>query len=84
MTGETIRDLLEPLIGKSGSIFMVVSRTGPIGFASAENKKLTSVQIRPDGLLRIERETGWVVLDPADVMAVVWNSDTEASPGQFL
>ena len=84
MTGETIRDLLEPLIGKSGSIFMVVSRTGPIGFASGENKKLTSVQIRPDGLLRIERETGWVVLDPSDVMAVVWNSDTESSPGQFL
>ena len=84
MTGETIRDLLEPLIGKSGSIFMVVSRTGPIGFASAENKKLTSVQIRPDGLLRIERETGWVVLDPSDVMAVVWNSDNESSPGQFL
>jgi hypothetical protein len=84
MTGETIRDLLEPLIGKSGSIFMVVNRTGPIGFASAENKKLTSVEIRPDGLLRIERETGWVVLDPADVMAVVWNSDTESSPGQFL
>ena len=84
MTGETIRDLLEPLIGKSGSIFMVVNRTGPIGFASAENKKLTSVEIRPDGLLRIERETGWVVLDPADVMAVVWNSDTESSTGQFL
>jgi hypothetical protein len=84
MTGETIRDLLEPLIGKSGSIFMVVNRTGPIGFASAENKKLTSVEIRADGLLRIERETGWVVLDPADVMAVVWNSDTESSPGQFL
>lgn len=84
MTGETIRDLLEPLIGKSGSIFMVVNRTGPIGFASAENKKLTSLEIRPDGLLRIERETGWVVLDPADVMAVVWNSDTESSPGQFL
>ena len=39
MTAETIRDLLEPLIGKSGSIFMVVSRIGPIGFATAENKK---------------------------------------------
>ena len=84
MTGETIRDVLEPLIGKSGSIFMVVNRTGPIGFASAANKKLTSVEIRPDGLIRIERETGWVVLDPTDVMAVVWNSDTESSPGQFL
>jgi hypothetical protein len=84
MTGETMRDLLEPLIGKSGSIFMVVNRTGPIGFATAEQKKLTGVEIRPDGLIRIERETGWAVIDPSDIVAVVWNSDTEASPGQFL
>jgi hypothetical protein len=84
MTGETIRDLLEPLIGKSGSIFMVVSRIGPIGFATAANKKLTSVEIRPDGLVRIERETGWAVIDPAEIVAVVWNGDTETSPGQFL
>lgn len=84
MTGETMRDLLEPLIGKSGSIFMVVNRTGPIGFATAEQRKLTAVEIRPDGLVRIERETGWAVIDPTDVVAVVWNSDTESSPGQFL
>ena len=49
MTAETIRDLLEPLVGKSGSIFIVVNRIGPIGFATTEHKKLTSVEIRPDG-----------------------------------
>jgi hypothetical protein len=70
MTGETIRDLLDPLIGKRGSIYMVVSRTGPIGFATGDNKKLTGVEIRPDGLIRLER--------------VVWNGDAESSPGQFL
>jgi hypothetical protein len=84
VTAETIRDLIEPLIGRSGSIFMIVSRTGPIGFATAENKKLTGVEIRPDGLLRLDRENGWAVLDPSDVMAVVWNGDPESSPGQFL
>jgi hypothetical protein len=84
MTGEMIRDLLNPLIGKRGSIFMVVSRTGPIGFATADTKKLTAVQIRPDGLVRLERESGWAVIDPSDVMAVVWNDDTDSSPGQFL
>ena len=84
MTGEMIRDLLDPLIGKRGSIFMVVSRTGPIGFATGENKKLTGVEIRPDGLLRLERESGWAVIDPSDVMAVVWNGDAESSPCQFL
>ena len=84
MTDETIRDLLDPLIGKRGSIFMVVSRTGPIGFATGENKKLTGVEIRPDGLIRLERESGWAVIDPSDVMAVVWNGDAESTPGQFL
>jgi hypothetical protein len=84
MTGETLRDLLNPLIGKRGSIYMVVSRTGPIGFATGENKKLTGVEIRPDGLVRLERESGWAVIDPSDVMAVVWNGDAESSPGQFL
>ena len=84
MTGETIRDLLDPLIGKRGSIFMVVSRTGPIGFATADNKRLTGVEIRPDGLIRLERESGWAVIDPTDVMAVVWNGDTDSSVGQFL
>ena len=84
MTAETIRDLLQPLIGKSGSIFMVVSRTGPIGFATGVNKKLIGVEIRADGLIRLERESGWAILDPADIVAVVWNGDTESSPGQFL
>jgi hypothetical protein len=84
MTGETIRDLLKPLIGKSGSLFMVVSRTGQVGFTTAENKKLTGVEVRPDGLVRLQRETGWAVIDPGEVVAVVWNSDTETSPGQFL
>ena len=79
MTGETIRDLLKPLIGKSGSISMVVSRTGHIGFVTSGNKKLTSVELRPDGLLRLERETGWAVIDPEGVVAVVWDSEPESS-----
>ena len=84
MTGETLRQLLEPLIGKSGSISMVVSRIGHIGFITSENKKLTGVELRPDGLLRLERETGWAVIDPEGVVAVAWDSEPEASAGQFL
>jgi hypothetical protein len=84
MTGETIRDLLKPLIGKSGSISMVVSKTGQIGFVTSGNKKLTGVELRPDGLLRLERETGWAVIDPERVVAVVWDSEPESSAGQFL
>ena len=84
MTGETVRDLLKPLIGKSGSMSMVVSRVGHIGFAVSEHKKLTSVEVRPDGMVRLERESGWAVIDPAEVVAIVWNGDAENSPGQFL
>jgi len=84
VTGETIRDLLTPVIGKSGSISMVVSRTGQIGFATGETRKLTGVEVRPDGLVRLERETGWTVIDPAEVVAVAWNGEIESSPGQFL
>jgi hypothetical protein len=84
MTGETVQDLIRPLVGKSGSLSMVISRVGPIGFAVAEHKKLTGVEVRPDGMVRLERETGWAVIDPAEVVAVVWNGDADNSPGQFL
>jgi hypothetical protein len=84
VTGETLCDLLKPLIGKSGSISMLVSRIGQISFAAAGNKKLTGVQVRPDGLVGLDRESGWSVIDPGTVVAVVWTDDTENSPGQFL
>lgn len=84
MTGETMRALLEPLIGKSGVISMLVSRIGSVAFPVAENKKLTGVEVRPDGLVQLRRQTGWAVIDPNEVVAVVWNDDSDNSPGQFL
>jgi hypothetical protein len=84
MTGEAICELLTPLIGKPGSISIVVSEVGQVGFGRGESKKLISVEVRPDGLVRLERETGWTVLDPGAVVAVVWNGESESSPGQFL
>ena len=84
MTGEMIGSLLRPLIGKSGTIFMVVSRSGQIGFTTDHNKKLTGVEVLQDGMVRLVRETGWAVIDPAEIVAVVWNDDRESSLGQFL
>jgi hypothetical protein len=84
MTGETMRDLLKPLIGKSGSIAMLIDTVGPVTLPTAENKKLTGVELRPDGLVQLDRETGWAVIDPDKVVAVVWNGDPDNSPGQFL
>ena len=45
---------------------------------------MTGVEVRPDGLVGLERETGWTVIDPDEVVAVAWRSDTEPSEGQFL
>lgn len=84
MTGETIRDLLEPVIGKSGAIYLAVSNIGQVGLAINENSKLTGVEVRPDGLVGLERETGWTVINPSEVMAVAWRSDAEQSERQFL
>ena len=53
---------------------MVVSRTGHVGFVTTENEKLTSVEVRPDSLVRLESETGWAVIDPGEVVAVAWDS----------
>jgi hypothetical protein len=85
MTGETMRDLLTPLIGKPGSISLLISRIGQVAVPAPESRKLTGVQVRPDGLVRLERETGWTVIDPDAVLAVVWNGDPDNVPtGQFL
>ena len=84
MTSDTFSDLLKPLVGKAGSISMVVSGTGEVAFAMGEDKKLTGVEVRPDGMVRLERETGWAVIDPAEIVAVAWHSDADTSPGQFL
>jgi hypothetical protein len=40
---------------------VAVSNIGQVGLASNENSKLTGVEVRPDGLVRLERETGWTV-----------------------
>ena len=84
MTGETVSDLLKPLIGRSGSVTLLVRRSGSIGFDMTQNKKLTGVEVRPDGLVRLERQSGWTVIDPDDVIAVAWNGETESDVGQFL
>ena len=42
------------------------------------------MEVRSDGLIELKRQTGWAVIDPNDVVAVVWNDDSDNSPGQFL
>ena len=84
MTGETLSDLLKPLIGKAGSVHMVIKRIGPIGFAATESDKLTGVELSPDGMVRLERENGWLMIDPPEIVADSWNGQPADSTGQFL
>ena len=84
MTGDTFADLIKPLVGQAGSISIVVRGSGEVTFAMSQDKKLTGVQVRPDGLVLLERETGWAAIDPAEVVAVAWHSEADGTPGQFL
>ncbi len=84
MTGETLSDLLKPLIGRPGSIHLIIKRIGPVGFSATETNKLTGVVVSSDGLVRVERETGWTVVDPREIVAVSWSGQPEGSTGQFL
>ncbi len=84
MTAEMMRDLLQPLVGQPGSLYLVISRIGQIGFKATDDNKLTGVEVRPDGMIRLERAIGWTVIDPAEVVAVGWNGDSEPSAGQFM
>ena len=76
MTGETIRDLLQPLIGKSGAISMVVRRAGHIGFVTTENEKLTGVDAGLSAVLarwrapRAVHDPGKVITDLAVTLAL--------------
>jgi hypothetical protein len=69
MTGETIRDLLMPLIGKPGSISMVVTRIGQVRFATAENLHHDSGSCSARGLwwrrCRCSGYTGFDSAEPA-------------------
>lgn len=84
MTGEMIRDLLRPLIGQAGSIVLLVNTIGQVGFPATEDRKLTGVTLGDDGLIRLERETGWTVFDPAQILAVTWTPEVVQTAGQFL
>ena len=84
MTGDTMRDLLQPLIGKSGSISMLVSRIGQVAFPTAQDKKLTGVQVRPGRPDPAGAGDRWTVMDPAEVIALTWRGDPDETPGQFL
>ena len=64
---------------------MLVSQIGQVGFPTAEDKRLTGVQVRPDGLVRLDRETGWTVIDPSKGRGRgVARRSGQRHPGQFL
>jgi hypothetical protein len=84
MTGDAISELFTPLVGKSGSISIIARGAGEVTFALGGGEKLTGVRVRPDGLVRLDRETGWTVLDPGEIAAVTWHGTPDSSPGQFL
>jgi hypothetical protein len=82
--GSVLVELLEPVLGKSGQVRLVVRGLNGRWTLNDDKHPLTGVTQRPDGLLEFTRDDGWSVLDPADVLAVEWVSRDTEGQGQYL
>jgi hypothetical protein len=77
-------ELLEPVLGKSGQVRLVVRGLNGRWTLNDDKHPLIGVQQRPDGLLEFTRDDGWSILDPGDVLAVEWVSRDTEGQGQYL
>jgi hypothetical protein len=82
--GSVLVELLEPVLGKSGQVRLVLRGLNGRWTLNDDKHPLTGVRPRPDGLLEFTRDDGWSVLDPADVLAVEWVSRDTEGQGQYL
>jgi hypothetical protein len=77
VTGEEIRDLLTPCIGKPGRTAMWLHAHGTEATTSPDCV-LTEVTVRPGGSLLIKYDGGCSVWNPAEIAGVVWNETPPA------
>jgi hypothetical protein len=82
---ETVAGLLKPHIGEPGRA-AIIERGAAAGFGlSSTRHPLTSVEVRPDGLVLTTSTSGWLVFDPEPVTAVEWiTSQDGKTGGQYL
>ena len=84
MDATVVTQLLEPLIGKTGQVRMVLQGLSSRWAVNDDKHPLLSVSLRADGLVEVSRDDGWVVFDPATVVAVEWVAREGEGGGAYL
>jgi len=79
-----VTDLLEPLIGKTGQVRLVIQGMSSRWAVNDDKHPLLNVIVRSDGLVEISRDDGWVVFDPDTVLAVEWVAREGEGGGAYL
>jgi len=79
-----VTDLLEPLIGKTGQVRLVMQGMSSRWAVNDDKHPLQNVNVRSDGLVEISRDDGWVVFDPDTVLAVEWVAREGEGGGAYL
>jgi len=77
-------NLLEPLIGKTGQVRLVMQGLSSRWAVNDDKHPLLGVNVRSDGLVEISRDDGWVVFDPDTVLAVEWVAKQGEGGGAYL
>lgn len=84
MDARVVTKMLEPLIGKTGQVRLVVQGLSSRWAVNDDKHPLLSVNLRSDGLVEISRDDGWVVFDPDTVLAVEWVAREGEGGGAYL
>jgi hypothetical protein len=79
-----VTKLLEPLVGKTGQVRLVMQGLSPRWAVNDDKHPLLSVNLRSDGLVEISRDDGWAVFDPDTVLAIEWVAREGEGGGAYL
>jgi hypothetical protein len=84
MDANVIAEQLKKITGKPGQAGVILHGNGGHIVLGDGKHPITSVTIRPDGLIEVTSDTGWDVFDAADVAVVYWNGTPGEGGGQYL
>jgi hypothetical protein len=84
VNAQVVIDFLTPHLGREGSVNVAVRGQMVAGIHTSHEHPLLGVTLRPDGLLHFETKVGQALIDPADVLLVMWSAKEVESAGTYL
>jgi hypothetical protein len=84
MDAKTIVELLEPLIGKRGSVNVTLKDALLGGMSTRPEHPIVRVAVRQDGWIEVVTDDGWAVFHPAQVISVSWGAKDGERAGAYL